>query len=317
MPEGTEDAGEIPTESARPRPRAARGALMTAVGAALIVGAGATSAAADPPDPAPTHEPGEPGAPPAPESRPGRGVPPTPEVPHGSGTPHADVPAGHGAPGAPAAPSAPGRPAPPRMSTAGKAATAPRAPTGAREPVASETPAAPLAAPAAPRPRAAALRALAAPQAPAVQEARPPRVAQAPRPDVERAVSYALRHVGDPYVYGGTGPRRWDCSGLVQQAYRRAGVRLPRVAADQYRATRHIPRSALRRGDLVFWSTNGRASGVHHVALYLGGGRYVEAARPGTKVRLSGFALYDPQLYGRPSPVRTKRTKKRPAGPAG
>ncbi|MEV5240491.1 C40 family peptidase [Streptomyces cinnamoneus] len=168
---------------------------------------------------------------------------------------------------------------------------------------------APLNAPAAPQLRA-------APRAPAVPQGPALRVVRAPRPDVERAVSYALRHVGDPYVYGGTGPRRWDCSGLVQQAYRRAGIKLPRVAADQYRATRRIPRSALRRGDLVFWSTNGRASGVHHVAVYLGGGRYVEAARPGTKVRLSGFALYDPQLYGRPSPVRTKRTKKRPAGPA-
>ncbi|GHF36566.1 hypothetical protein GCM10010218_17620 [Streptomyces mashuensis] len=124
-------------------------------------------------------------------------------------------------------------------------------------------------------------------------------VAASARPRPGPAVNYALRHVGDPYVYGGTGPRRWDCSGLVQQAYRRAGVRLPRLAADQYRATRRIPRASLRRGDLVFWSSDGAASGVHHVAIYLGGGRYVEAAHGGTRVRVSSFKRYDAHMYGR------------------
>ncbi len=123
--------------------------------------------------------------------------------------------------------------------------------------------------------------------------------AGAKRRDLEPALAYALRHVGDPYRLGGRGPGRWDCSGLVQEAYRRAGVRLPRLAADQYRATRRVPRDALRRGDLLFWSANGRASGVHHVAIYLGGGRYVEAARPGTKVRVSSLSSYKAQLYGR------------------
>ncbi|WP_372407861.1 NlpC/P60 family protein [Streptomyces luteireticuli] len=119
------------------------------------------------------------------------------------------------------------------------------------------------------------------------------------RGGLEAAVAYAVAHIGDPYALGGHGPHRWDCSGLVQEAYRRAGARLPRIAADQYRATARIPRSALRRGDLVFWSSDGRASGVHHVAIYLGGGRYLEAARPGTKVRISTFSRYSPNLYGR------------------
>ncbi|WP_171166222.1 C40 family peptidase [Streptomyces sp. I05A-00742] len=116
---------------------------------------------------------------------------------------------------------------------------------------------------------------------------------------LEAAVTYALAHVGDPYALGGKGPHRWDCSGLVQEAYRRAGVRLPRIAADQYRATARIPRSALRRGDLVFWSRDGKAAGVHHVAIYLGGSQYLEAARPGTKVRVSTFSRYNPNLFGR------------------
>ncbi|MGK5549577.1 C40 family peptidase [Streptomyces sp. URMC 127] len=138
--------------------------------------------------------------------------------------------------------------------------------------------------------------------APAAAAASPAAGRGAVRPGGDRlepAIRYALGHVGDSFAMGGDGPRRWDCSGLVQQAYRRAGVRLPRIAADQYRATQRISRRALQRGDLVFWSRNGRASGVHHVALYLGGGRYVEAPRPGLKVRVSTFAHYRPNLYGR------------------
>ncbi|MFC5149125.1 C40 family peptidase [Streptomyces aureoversilis] len=116
---------------------------------------------------------------------------------------------------------------------------------------------------------------------------------------LEPAIRYAMAHLGDPFAMGGAGPRRWDCSGLVQQAYRRAGVRLPRIASDQYRATKRITRRALHRGDLVFWSRNGRASGVHHVAIYLGGQRYIEAPHPGAKVRISSFSRYRPTLYGR------------------
>lgn len=128
-----------------------------------------------------------------------------------------------------------------------------------------------------------------APQAPAVA-----------KPRLESAISFAMAQIGDPYKLGGNGPHVWDCSGLIQQAYRRAGVKLPRIAADQYRATKHITRRALRRGDLVFWSTNGKASGVHHAAIYLGGGKYLEAPRPGKKVRISTFSYYSPNLYGRP-----------------
>ncbi|MFF4531971.1 C40 family peptidase [Streptomyces sp. NPDC001407] len=119
------------------------------------------------------------------------------------------------------------------------------------------------------------------------------------RRDLEPAIAFAMAHIGDPYVLGGVGPHRWDCSGLIQKAYRKAGARLPRIAADQYRATARIPRSALRRGDIVFWSSNGKASGVHHAAIYLGGKRYIEAPRPGKKVRISTFAHYNPNLYGR------------------
>ncbi|MDH6111659.1 cell wall-associated NlpC family hydrolase [Kitasatospora sp. MAP12-15] len=118
----------------------------------------------------------------------------------------------------------------------------------------------------------------------------------------ETAVDYALAQLGKPYVWGGDGPEGYDCSGLVQQAYERAGIDLPRVADDQYVATTPISSGELRRGDLLFWSDSSRASGIHHVAIYLGGGSYVEAPRPGRTVRISTLSRsYYPTHLGRPS----------------
>ncbi|KUL34387.1 hypothetical protein ADL22_30540 [Streptomyces sp. NRRL F-4489] len=115
----------------------------------------------------------------------------------------------------------------------------------------------------------------------------------------EAAIRWAMGQLGKPYIWGGNGPYGYDCSGLVQQAYRHAGISLPRVADAQYRAAAKLSRSQLRRGDLVFWSSNGSPSGIHHVAIYLGGGQYLEAPRPGKTVRISSFAYYNPTLYGR------------------
>lgn len=114
-------------------------------------------------------------------------------------------------------------------------------------------------------------------------------------------IGYALAQLGKPYVWGGDGPSGYDCSGLVQQAFRRAGVALPRVADDQYAATTPIAQDRLRRGDLLFWSDSGRASGIHHVGIYLGGGKFVEAPRPGKTVRVSTISSgFRPTHFGRP-----------------
>lgn len=125
---------------------------------------------------------------------------------------------------------------------------------------------------------------------------------RAPAADsTETAVDFALAQLGKPYVWGGNGPSGYDCSGLVQQAYRRSGIDLPRVADDQYAATTPISAGQLRRGDLVFWSDSGRASGIHHVGMYLGGGTFVEAPRPGRTVRVSTLdANHYPTHFGRP-----------------
>jgi cell wall-associated NlpC family hydrolase len=81
------------------------------------------------------------------------------------------------------------------------------------------------------------------------------------------AFDVARDQQGDPYVWGATGPNAFDCSGLTSYTYRRAGLSLPRTAAAQSGAVRHIARSHMRRGDLVFFSDGGH---VYHVGLYAG-----------------------------------------------
>jgi cell wall-associated NlpC family hydrolase len=118
---------------------------------------------------------------------------------------------------------------------------------------------------------------------------------------VETAVEFALAQLGKPFVMGGNGPDAYDCSGLIQQSFRRAGISLPRVANDQYEATSPVSASRLRRGDLLFWSSDGSARGIHHAAIYLGDNKYVEAAHPGTTVRISTLNRgYWPTQMGRP-----------------
>ncbi len=119
--------------------------------------------------------------------------------------------------------------------------------------------------------------------------------------DVESAVQFALAQLGKPFKTAGNGPDGYDCSGLVQQSFRRGDIELPRVANDQYAATTPVTASQLRRGDLLFWSDDGSARGIHHVAIYLGNNQYVEAARPGTLIRISGISSgYYPTHMGRP-----------------
>ncbi len=107
------------------------------------------------------------------------------------------------------------------------------------------------------------------------------------------AVDWALTQVGTPYVWGGETPGvGFDCSGLVQAAYARAGITLPRVAQDQYDAGPHLPAgSPLLPGDLVFFGS--APTGVTHVGMVVGwsGGQdlMVDAPHTGADVRVEPF----------------------------
>jgi cell wall-associated NlpC family hydrolase len=87
------------------------------------------------------------------------------------------------------------------------------------------------------------------------------------------AVTAIQTRLGTPYQWGGTGPDSYDCSGLTGYAYWKAGLTLPRTAAQQYLAGPHPDLADLRAGDLLFWATDtSNPATIHHVAMYAGGG---------------------------------------------
>ncbi|MGW0709285.1 NlpC/P60 family protein [Streptomyces sp. NPDC002643] len=106
--------------------------------------------------------------------------------------------------------------------------------------------------------------------------------ANAPNTRAAAAVSYAYAKIGSPYVWGATGPNAFDCSGLIQAAYRSAGVSLPRTTYAQINAGRRVARSELQPGDLVFYY-----SGISHVGIYVGNGQMIHAPNPSASVRVS------------------------------
>jgi len=107
------------------------------------------------------------------------------------------------------------------------------------------------------------------------------------RAEVTTMLSAALSRQGLPYVWGATGPRSFDCSGLVQWSFAQAGIAMPRVAADQARTGPLIPASQAQPGDLLFWRTDPTApSYISHVAIYLGNGQMIQAPQPGQNVEV-------------------------------
>ena len=98
------------------------------------------------------------------------------------------------------------------------------------------------------------------------------------------ALRYALKQIGDKYVFGAAGPVYWDCSGLTMRAFEAAGVSLPHSARAQSRMGKSVAKGALMPGDLMFFG-----SPVSHVGIYMGGGRMVHAPRPGSRVKVVQF----------------------------
>ncbi|MFF7252857.1 C40 family peptidase [Streptomyces microflavus] len=92
-------------------------------------------------------------------------------------------------------------------------------------------------------------------------------------------VAFAKAQVGDAYVSGGTGPNAWDCSGLVQAAYRTVDIDLPRVSQSQSTAGTQVSLDNLQPGDILYW---GGAGSAYHVAIYVGGGEFVGAQNSST-----------------------------------
>jgi len=105
---------------------------------------------------------------------------------------------------------------------------------------------------------------------------------------VRGAVNLVRSAIGTPYVWGGEKPGGFDCSGLLQWAWAKEGVQIPRTTYEQWKAGRPVSKRALQPGDAVFFRPGTRGPG--HVGMYVGNGRFIEAPRRGKTVRVSQLA---------------------------
>jgi len=118
-----------------------------------------------------------------------------------------------------------------------------------------------------------------------------PKESPAPKPAPSKSahsevVSIAMQHLGKPYQWGGAGPDSFDCSGLVMYCYSQIGISLPHSAAAQYNHGIRLSREQMEPGDLVFFGK----TGVTHVGIYAGGGKYIHAPRTGDVVKVSALS---------------------------
>lgn len=105
-------------------------------------------------------------------------------------------------------------------------------------------------------------------------------------PNAPKVVQMAKQYMGTKYVWGGTTPAGFDCSGFVQYLYAKQGIKLPRTTYEQIKVGQHIDRKNLQPGDIVFFSDNGN---VHHEGLYIGNNQFIHAPHTGDVVKISSL----------------------------
>ena len=128
---------------------------------------------------------------------------------------------------------------------------------------------------------------------------------QEPAPAAAAAVAAALSVLGRPYSWGAVGPQTFDCSGLIQWSYARAGVGVPRVSRDQFGAGTPVSLSALAPGDILFYALDtADPRSIYHVGMYLGEGRLLQSPRTGEVVQIAPVRRTD--LIGAIRPVTSQ-----------
>jgi peptidoglycan DL-endopeptidase CwlO len=110
-----------------------------------------------------------------------------------------------------------------------------------------------------------------------------------------KAAAFACAQAGKPYVWAAAGPNSYDCSGLVLAGWKQVGVYLPHNAAAQRRSMPYVSRANIQIGDLVFYFSD-----LHHVAMYVGGGKVINAPNFGDVVRMTGIDTWPVHSIGRP-----------------
>ena len=108
-----------------------------------------------------------------------------------------------------------------------------------------------------------------------------------PKPKGEQAVDIIKKYLGVPYIWGGTSPSGFDCSGLVQYTYKQLGINISRTSYTQVNDGRKVDKSELKAGDLVFSAKQGD---VHHVGMYIGNGQFIHAPQTGEVVKVSDLS---------------------------
>jgi peptidoglycan DL-endopeptidase CwlO len=142
----------------------------------------------------------------------------------------------------------------------------------------------------------------------------------APNEIVSQAVNYTEEQLGKPYLFGGTGPDAFDCSGLVMMAYRAAGVNIARTSQQQWTTLPKVPAAKVLPGDLVFFAgSDGTPKAPGHVGIVISKNTMIEAYAAGTPVRVSTFGTPqsppgDETVVGYRQPWPNKASKVTPSG---
>src|SRR4051812_18545233 len=93
----------------------------------------------------------------------------------------------------------------------------------------------------------------------------------------QEVISTAKSYIGVPYVFGGTTPKGFDCSGFIRYVFEKVGIDLPRVSADQYNAGSKVSKAELQPGDLVFFEKTYSKAGITHSGIYIGNNEFISS----------------------------------------
>lgn len=104
---------------------------------------------------------------------------------------------------------------------------------------------------------------------------------------VQDVIKESYKYLNVPYVWGGTTPKGFDCSGYMQYIFNKVGISLPRVSQDQQQVGIEVPKGSLQPGDLIFWGYP-----AHHVGMYIGNGEYIQAPHTGDVIKISKLSQY-------------------------